>query len=76
MGTEDEKAVVYQIRIKGHLDQTWSIWFAPLVIFNEPSGEATLTGIVRDQSELHGLIDKIFALNLTLLAINRPQVDM
>ena len=45
--------------------------FAPLAIVNESNGEATLTGPVRDQSELHGLIDKIFNLNLTLLAVNR-----
>ena len=63
--------LVYQIRIKGHLDETWIEWFAPLQIVNEPNGEATFTGPVRDQSELHGLLDKVFNLNLTLLAVNR-----
>lgn len=68
---EHNDALVYQIRINGHLDQTWSDWFAPLAIVNGPDGETTLTGEVRDQTELHGLIDKVFALNLTLLAVNR-----
>jgi len=63
--------MIYQIRIKGHLDQTWIDWFTPLTIVNEADGEATLTGAVRDQAELHSLIDKVFNLNLSLLAVNR-----
>jgi hypothetical protein len=62
---------VYQIRINSHLDETWVNWFAPLVVVNEANGEATLTGEVRDQAELHGLLDRVFDLNLTLLGVNR-----
>ena len=62
---------IYQIRVKDHLDAEWAEWFMPLTIVNESNGEAIFTGPVRDQSELHGLIDKIFNLNLTLLAVNR-----
>jgi hypothetical protein len=68
--------MVYRIRIKGQLDQTWSDWFAPLNIVNEPNDEATLTGFVRDQAELHGLLDKIFNLNLTLLAVIADKTEM
>lgn len=68
--------MVYQIRIKGQLDGTWSDWFAPLTIVNEPHGEATLTGAVRDQAELHGLLDKVFNLNLTLLAVTTNKTEM
>ena len=63
--------LIYQIRIKGHLDEAWMNWFSPLIVVNEANGEATFTGPVRDQAELHGLIDKVFNLNLTLLAVNR-----
>ena len=73
---DDRDAVVYQIRIKGQLDQTWSDWFTPLTIVNEPQGEATLTGAVRDQAELHGLLDKVFNLNLTLLAVTTNKTEM
>jgi hypothetical protein len=62
--------LVYQIRIKGHLDESWIHWFSPLVIVNESNGEAMLTGEVRDQAELHGLLDRIFDLNLPLLSLN------
>ena len=69
------KIPIYQIRINSHIDETWINWFAPLVVVNEASGEATLTGAVRDQAELHGLLDKIFNLNLTLVAVNRIMVS-
>ena len=70
---EHESTVVYQIRVKGLLDQRWSDWFAPLKIVNSPNGEAVLTGVIRDQAELQSLLDKVFNLNLTLLAVNRLQ---
>jgi hypothetical protein len=63
--------LVYQIRVKGHLDETWMDWFSRLVIVNEENGEATLTGEARDQAELAGVLNRIFDLNLTLLAVNR-----
>jgi hypothetical protein len=68
------KSLVYQIRIKNHLDETWIDWFHPLVVVNEANGEATLTGSIRDQAELHGLLNRIFDLNLTLLGVNLFQV--
>ena len=64
-------ALVYQIRIKGHLDETWTGWFSPLVVVNEANGEAILTVEARDQAELAGVLNRIFDLNLTLLAVNR-----
>ncbi len=39
----------YQIRVKGHLDHTLIGWFAPLQVVNEPNGDATLTGPIRDR---------------------------
>jgi hypothetical protein len=63
--------LVYQIRIQGHLDEAWIDWFSPLAAVNDENGEATLTGAIRDQAELHGLLDRVFDLNLTLLAVNR-----
>ena len=64
-------SLVYQIRIGGHLDDTWIGWFSPLTVANEANGETTLTGTVRDQAELAGLLNRVFDLNLTLLSVNR-----
>jgi hypothetical protein len=65
------ESLVYQIQIKGHLDEAWTNWFFPLTVVNGANGEATLTGVIRDQAELHGFLDKIFDLNVTLLSVNR-----
>ena len=63
----------YQLRVQGHFDAALSEWFAPLQVVNEPSGDATLTGPVRDQAELFGILLKLYNLNFTLLAVNQVQ---
>ena len=61
----------YQIRVQGHLGDMLREWFAPLHVSNEPSGEATLTGPMRDQAELYGVLLKLYNLNFTLIAVQR-----
>lgn len=67
------KATIYQLRSKEQLTSTWAEWFDPLVIQHEADGESTLTGPVRDQAELFGLLMKVYNLNLTLLAVRRVE---
>jgi hypothetical protein len=57
------------IKIEETLDDQWAEWFSPLVIHSEPNGHTTLSGPLRDQSELHGMLIKVRDLNLTLLAV-------
>lgn len=64
----------YQIRVKGHFDPLLSEWFAPLTITNAPHGEALLTGPIRDQAELYGLLLKLYNLNFTLLAVQQGPI--
>ncbi len=59
----------YQIRVHGHFDDALAEWFAPLTIANQPNGEAILSGPVRDQAELFGLLLKLYNLNFTLIAV-------
>jgi hypothetical protein len=61
----------YQIRVKGHIDSTLGEWFAPLMVMNEPNGEALLSGPIRDQAELYGLLLRLYNLNFTLIAVQR-----
>jgi hypothetical protein len=65
-----DRVLWYEIRIRGHLDGRWSDWFDGLAITHPVSGETVLTGPVRDQPALHGLLAKIRDLGLTLLSIN------
>lgn len=69
-GNNDEQAI-YRIKVKGILDEQWSDWFDGLTI-RPYSNEATiLTGAIRDQAALHGLLNKIRDLGLTLLSVER-----
>lgn len=65
--------IVYQIRVNNHLGDEWAASFAPLVIHNEPNGQATLTGPVRDQAQLVGILLRLHNLNIPLIAVNRIQ---
>src|SRR5690348_8727735 len=56
---EKAEPLIYQIRIKGHLDGKWADWFCGLSITSQASGETLLTGPVLDQAALHGLLRKV-----------------
>jgi hypothetical protein len=60
---------IYQIRLKEQLGQHWSSWFDGLAITIEVNGETVLTGEIIDQAALHGLLNKVRDLQLTLLAV-------
>jgi len=62
---------MYRIRVQAHLGDDQASWFEGMTIVNEPGGEATLTGRVVDQAALHGLLNRVFDLNLTLISVNR-----
>ncbi len=60
----------YRIQVKGHLPAGWSEWLGQFEITCEPDGNTTLTGPIRDQSELYGLVAKLQNLGLTLISVN------
>ncbi len=61
----------YEFRVQGCLSPRWSDWFDGLALRVEPDGQTVLTGQIRDQSALVGVITAIHALNLTLISVNR-----
>ena len=64
---------LYEIRIKGHLDDRWEDWFEGLTITLEDNGDTLLTGPVVDQAALHGLLRKVRDLSIPLLSVNRVE---
>jgi hypothetical protein len=60
---------IYQIRVRGHLSAQRAAWFDGLSIENQPNGEALLTGPIRDQAALHGVLIRIRDLGLPLLSV-------
>jgi len=67
---DQETPLLYEIRIKGHLDMRWSEWFEGLTITLEDDGDTLLTGPVVDQAALHRLLRKVRDLGMTLVSVN------
>ena len=67
---EGEKMPVYEIQVKGHLDSRWSEWFGGLQVSNE-GDQTILSGTLRDQSALHGVLDQVGDLGLTVITVRR-----
>ena len=65
-----DQPVVYQIRIKGHLDPRWTDWFDGLAVTLEEEGCTLLTGPVIDQAALHGILKKVRDLGMPFLSVN------
>jgi hypothetical protein len=70
-----DKPFVYAIRVEGHLTERWSDWFGGLAICNEPDGVTILRGSLSDQAALLGILNKINALNLTLVSVTRSATN-
>jgi hypothetical protein len=60
----------FEIRVKGHLDKSWSEWLEGLDVELLDNGEMILSGYIKDQAALMGILNKLYGLNLILLSIN------
>ncbi len=69
--TDPGQPMIYQIRIKGHLDRRWTDWFGGMTITLEENGYTLLTGPVVDQAALHGLLRKVRDLGMPLVSAIR-----
>jgi hypothetical protein len=73
---------LYEIRLKGHLDNRWADWLMYVTIILEDNGYSLLICRIADQAALHGLLKRVRDLGLPLISVNfishdqaRPQED-
>jgi hypothetical protein len=58
-----------EIHVKGHISTDWSGWLGSLTITQTHEGETVLSGPVRDQAALRGLLNRIADLGLPLCSV-------
>ena len=63
------RPTTYVLRVDGHLDQHWAAWFGGLVLTHGDDGTTSLSAVVVDQAELHGLLARIRDLGVTLISV-------
>jgi hypothetical protein len=61
----------YEIRLKGHLDPRWAVWFDDMAVTNDSDGTTVIAGHVVDQSALHGLLQRVRDIGLPLVSVVR-----
>jgi len=65
----------YEIRVRGHLDPRWAQRLGvPNLTINE-DGTTALAGIAADQATLHGLLQRIRDLGMTLVSVTSITTD-
>jgi hypothetical protein len=60
----------YEVRLDGVLDASWSHWFEGLRIEHQ-GGQTLLSGTLADQPALHGILEKVRDLGLSIIAVRR-----
>lgn len=67
-----------QIRVPGHIGESWSHWTGGMTITGESEGDGppvtTLTGTL-DQAALQGLLRRLYSLGLPLISANCVEDD-
>ena len=68
-GSEKNNLKVYEIKIAGHLEDRWIDWFQGMTFTHESDGTTTLSGQIKDQAALRGILNHISDLGLSLISV-------
>ena len=60
----------YEIRVRGLLAARWAAWFEGLEVTTD-GDETVLTGLLPDQPALHGVLDRVRDLGLSITSVRR-----
>jgi hypothetical protein len=66
---DQPEAQTYEIRLRGHLDPRWAGRLAVQSLSHESDGTTILLGTALDQAALHGLLQRVRDLGLTLVSV-------
>ena len=76
-GSHDDRleAKRYEIRMKGRLDSSWAEWLGGMSLTHASDGTTVLVAPVVDQAALHGVLQKLRDLGVTLISVNEDGID-
>jgi len=64
-----------EIVVKGQLDTEWSGWLEGLTIIHNDKGETVISGPIRDQAALYGILVKMRDMALFLISVRYYMVN-
>jgi hypothetical protein len=66
----------YEIRLTGRLDAHWAAWFGGMTVRHENDGTTVVSGPVADQAALHGVLQRVRDLGLSLVSVARLEPEV
>ena len=63
----------YEIVVAGHVDERWISSYGAMNVEHRSTGETVLSGPIEDQAALHGILNRIRDMNLTLINVKRKE---
>lgn len=64
-----------EIQLQGSLDMNWTSWLEGFIFTYTEQGETIVTGKVKDQAALYGLMSKLRDLGVKLVAVKVDSVE-
>ena len=76
-GSTDRRneATRYEIRLQGRLDSSWADWLGGMSLTHASDGTTVVAGPVADQAALHGLLQKLRDMGVTLISVNESESE-
>ena len=73
-----DRSSTYQIKIPGHLDESWTEWDGNMTVVVEvDENDLPFTTIIgkMDQAALHGLLRRLYSLGLPIITVRCTDFD-
>jgi hypothetical protein len=74
-GSASSPGYRYVIQVDGLLDAHWSEWLEGMTLTHEEGRFTRLEGSLIDQAALHGLLNKLRDLRLTIIKLERLEAE-
>ena len=62
------------IRVKGHIDKDWEERLGGLDITHTTDGNTVLSGSLRDQAQLEGLLSQLFRMGVQIITVSSDNI--